>query len=172
MAIVKQLKVTLDNRPGALAQLCSELAKRAINISAIEASEARTTGGVRLLVSQLDTAKRVCEALGLKYIEEQVLAVTLGNRPGSLGKVTRKLAEKGINVEYLYGSMEKGAKRAVIVMGVSDIEAAAQMMLEHRIGALPVLDEGRLVGILTETDLLRALVHALGARVPAGRDGS
>ena len=127
MAIVKQLKVTLENRPGALAQLCSELAKRAININGIEASEARTAGAVRLLVNQLDTAKRVCDALGLKYVEEQVLAVTMGNRPGSLGKVTRKLAEKGINVEYVYGTMEKGAERAVIVIGVSDIEAAAQV---------------------------------------------
>ncbi|MBI4011968.1 MAG: CBS domain-containing protein [Candidatus Rokubacteria bacterium] len=63
-------------------------------------------------------------------------------------------------------------KRVLTIGATRDIEAAAQMMLEHRIGALPVLDEGRLVGILTETDLLRALVHALGARVPAGRDGS
>jgi acetoin utilization protein AcuB len=42
-----------------------------------------------------------------------------------------------------------------------NIEAAAQQMLEHRVGALPVLDEGKLVGILTETDLLRAFVDAL-----------
>jgi acetoin utilization protein AcuB len=35
---------------------------------------------------------------------------------------------------------------------------AAQMMLDHRIGALPVVDSGRLAGIITETDLLRAFV--------------
>jgi acetoin utilization protein AcuB len=37
-----------------------------------------------------------------------------------------------------------------------DAREAAWLMLEQKIGALPVLKEGRLVGILTETDLLRA----------------
>ena len=32
----------------------------------------------------------------------------------------------------------------------------APLMIEHRIGALPVLETGRVVGIITETDLLRA----------------
>ena len=35
---------------------------------------------------------------------------------------------------------------------------AAQRMLEHKIGALPVLDAGSLVGILTDTDLIRLLI--------------
>ena len=37
---------------------------------------------------------------------------------------------------------------------------AAQLMLDHQIGALPVMDDGHLVGIVTETDLLRAFVRA------------
>jgi CBS domain-containing protein len=50
--------------------------------------------------------------------------------------------------------------RAVITVGGDrDIAAAAHLMLEHKIGALPVVEDGRLVGILTETDLLRALLH-------------
>lgn len=47
------------------------------------------------------------------------------------------------------------------------IEDAARLMLEHRIGALPVTDNGRLVGILTETDLLRAFVHSQRVSVPS-----
>jgi hypothetical protein len=127
VAIVKQLRVTLANKPGALAELCSELAKKAVNISAIEASEAKPMGSVRLLVNQLETAKGVCDAIGVKYVEERVLAVNINDRPGALGKVTRKLAEKGINIEYLYGSIEKGSKRALIVFGVPEVEAAARV---------------------------------------------
>jgi acetoin utilization protein AcuB len=39
-----------------------------------------------------------------------------------------------------------------------DPRDAAVLMLDHRIGALPVVDNGQLVGIITETDLLRAFV--------------
>lgn len=43
------------------------------------------------------------------------------------------------------------------------LEEAARVMLEHRIGALPVVEQGRLLGILTETDLLRAFVRSRSA---------
>src|SRR5262245_64331227 len=47
--------------------------------------------------------------------------------------------------------------RSVIAVG-PDREAreAARLMLDHKIGALPVLEGGRLIGIVTETDMLRA----------------
>lgn len=45
---------------------------------------------------------------------------------------------------------------------------AAHIMLDHKIGALPVVDGRRLVGILTETDLVRAFARdAISAGVPA-----
>jgi acetoin utilization protein AcuB len=49
---------------------------------------------------------------------------------------------------------------SVITLG-PDREArdAAQLMLDHQIGALPVMDGGHLIGIVTETDLLRAFVR-------------
>ncbi len=58
-------------------------------------------------------------------------------------------------------TMDKVMTRSVITVG-PDREAgdAAQLMLEHRIGALPVMEAGRLVGIVTETDLLRAFVRS------------
>jgi acetoin utilization protein AcuB len=50
---------------------------------------------------------------------------------------------------------------SVITVG-PDREArdAAQLMLEHKIGALPILEGGRLIGIVTETDMLRAFVRS------------
>jgi acetoin utilization protein AcuB len=44
------------------------------------------------------------------------------------------------------------------------IEEAAQLMLEHRIGCLPVLRDGKLVGIITETDLFRTFLELFAAR--------
>ena len=43
----------------------------------------------------------------------------------------------------------------------ADLRTAASVMQERRIGALPVLDGDRLVGIITECDVLRAFAEAL-----------
>ena len=43
------------------------------------------------------------------------------------------------------------------------LEQAAQVMLERQIGGLPVLDEGRLVGIITASDVLNAFLEVMGA---------
>jgi acetoin utilization protein AcuB len=49
-------------------------------------------------------------------------------------------------------------KALVTVSPGWDPRDAAVLMLDHKIGALPVVDNGQLVGIITETDLLRAFV--------------
>jgi len=52
----------------------------------------------------------------------------------------------------------------ITVRSDDTIEQAALLMEEHRVSGLPVLDGGTLVGILTITDLMRALVSFLALR--------
>ena len=50
--------------------------------------------------------------------------------------------------------------RSVITIGPDrPARDGARLMLDHKIGALPVLDDGRLIGIITETDIVRAFVR-------------
>ncbi len=118
----------LENRPGKLAELASELARVAVNISALMLIDVKPVGPVRMVVSNPEAARKVCGVLGLTVVEENVLAIKVSDKPGALGKITRKLAEKGINVEYAYGSIVKGADRALIVLGVSDLPAAEKVL--------------------------------------------
>ena len=43
----------------------------------------------------------------------------------------------------------------------TDLREAAEYLLDHKIGCLPVVTEGALVGIITEADFLRLVVHLL-----------
>ena len=52
------------------------------------------------------------------------------------------------------------ARTLVTVEPDRDARAAAQLMLDHRIGCLPVLEGHALVGIITETDVVRAFVRS------------
>lgn len=128
MGVVNQLCVLLENRPGALAELCSALGKKAVNIVGIQGSGPDKHGPIRLLVSSPEAARKVLAEMNLKFYEEKALGVHLAERPGALGRITRKLAENNINIEYIYGSIEKGSTRALVVLGVSDIEAASKLI--------------------------------------------
>jgi acetoin utilization protein AcuB len=50
----------------------------------------------------------------------------------------------------------------ITVAPEDDIETAAQIIYKHKIGGLPVTKNGRLVGIITETDMLRAFIDMMG----------
>jgi acetoin utilization protein AcuB len=50
-------------------------------------------------------------------------------------------------------------KAVITVDPQADARSAARLMLEHKIGGLPVVDGRRLVGIVTETDLVRAFAE-------------
>lgn len=61
-------------------------------------------------------------------------------------------------------------REVVTITGVETIEDAAKRLYQHRIGSLPVVDtRGRLIGILTETDILHTFVQILGGMEPASR---
>lgn len=53
-------------------------------------------------------------------------------------------------------------KKILTVSPLTTIERAALIMQQHRISALPVLDEGRLAGIITSRDVMQVLLEAIG----------
>jgi hypothetical protein len=127
MARITQLKIKAEHRPGVLAAICTEMAKKAVNITAIMASHDQP-GGLRILAAPHGAARKVLEAMGVPYDEEEAIAVRITDRPGALGRVTRKLADHGINVLYAYGSIVKGSERALIVLGVEDVAKAEEVL--------------------------------------------
>ncbi len=129
MARVTQFVIRGESKPGTLAQICSELAKVAVNITGIMASQ-EALHGVRIVAEPHAAARKVLDSLRILYTEEPALAVRLTDRPGALGRTTRKLAEAGINITYIYGTIVKGQEKALVVLGVAetDLEKAARLI--------------------------------------------
>jgi acetoin utilization protein AcuB len=55
------------------------------------------------------------------------------------------------------------SKKPVTVTLATTVEAAAQLLLKEKIGGLPVVEKGRLVGIITASDILQAFLDVMGA---------
>ncbi len=63
-------------------------------------------------------------------------------------------------------TMIKDVMKAKVVTAAPDmpVEEAAMIMLDRNIGCLPVLEQGQLVGIISDRDIFRALVDITGVR--------
>ena len=55
-------------------------------------------------------------------------------------------------------------KRVITVTEDCPLEEAARIMVDHKIGSLPIVREKQVVGIVTETDIFRVMAEALGGR--------
>ena len=55
------------------------------------------------------------------------------------------------------------SKTVIVVDPDRPVAEAARIMMDHKIGALPVVEEGRLVGIITESDFVRAMAGSAGS---------
>jgi len=60
-------------------------------------------------------------------------------------------------------------KRVISVGEDCPLEEAARIMIDHKIGSLPILQGKQLVGIITETDVFKVMAEALGGRARGTR---
>jgi len=70
-------------------------------------------------------------------------------------------------LHYLLSKVKVGdvmTKKVITVAENTPLEEAARMMADNKIGGLPVLRDGHLVGIITETDIFKIFLELLGAR--------
>lgn len=61
------------------------------------------------------------------------------------------------------------SKKVTTVSVNTPIEEAARIMADNKIGGLPVMNNGKVVGIITETDLFKIFLELMGARQKATR---
>jgi acetoin utilization protein AcuB len=61
------------------------------------------------------------------------------------------------------------SKKVITVDSDTPIEEAARIMADKKIGGVPVVHQGKVVGIITETDLFKIFLELMGARQKALR---
>lgn len=131
MPIATQYCVCLQNRPGTLARLCGVLGSARVNIEAIFVSQGDEDGfcWVNFVGTPSVDIERVLSEASYTFVPEKVVTLSLESRPGELERVAERLAEAGVNIDYVYGGGFGGA-RFQAVLSVDDLERAAGVLKE------------------------------------------
>ena len=128
MGKAKQITVWIESTPGQIGRIATVLGRAKINITAFTCASQPGQSPLRLQVSAHDKARKVLQDLGLRVTEEDVLRITVADKPGALARIGAKLGEAGINIEYAYGAVAAKSRRADLVFGVRDLDGASQAL--------------------------------------------
>ena len=123
--IEKQLSVFIENKQGRLGEVLQVLKDNQVNIQSLSLADTTEYGLLRLIVDKPEVGKEKLFEAGFSSMRTNVLIVDVPHNPGSLQTVLKTIAEKEINVEYMYGLTIKG-NTASIVMKTDDLEKACK----------------------------------------------
>jgi hypothetical protein len=95
--------VVAPNSRGSLANLAEELGRQKINIEGLCAVEQNGSAVFHLLTTDRAVTTSAINMVGYKVSHStEVIVEHVENRPGTLGNVTRRLADAGINLTTVY----------------------------------------------------------------------
>jgi hypothetical protein len=112
------LTVILEDRPGTLASLGETLGTAGINIEGTCGFPCEGAGVIHVLVEDPVAASSVLKDHGFEVREQrEVIVLPVEDRPGELGRLARKLADAGVNIQLSYLATNNR-----LVFGVDDLE--------------------------------------------------
>ena len=101
---MNDLAIALDNRPGALAEMGEVLGAAGVSIEGGGVFVADGSGIAHFLFEDGDVARAALESAGIRVVAvNEVLVQKLRQgEPGQLGKIARRMADAGVNIEVQY----------------------------------------------------------------------
>jgi hypothetical protein len=115
--------ITLDNRPGALADIAAAIAEKGINIAGVAGATEGGTGTIALVTNDEAGTRSALEGAGARFRQVALASAALEDKPGVLADAARKLADAGVNIEAIFPTgMDAG--KITVAFGVDDIGAA------------------------------------------------
>ena len=125
---IEQLSVFVENKPGKLVEALEALAGAGIDLRALALADTTDFGILRIIVDKPTQALKVLQEAGFLVKSNEVIPVSVGDKPGGLASLLRILADAGIDVEYTYAFVAHSHDRAYVILRVGDNAAAAKVL--------------------------------------------
>jgi len=122
----KEIRLSMPNRVGLLSEITAAVAKAKVNLNAICAYAIENDAFLNLITDGNAKAKKALAPLGFGIEEKDVIQVELPNRPGELQKVAQKIAEAGVDIDFMYATTAGG--KATCVFETADDQKAMKVI--------------------------------------------
>jgi hypothetical protein len=120
---VKEISFEMANKVGLLSEVATAIAGTKVNVTAICAYGMEGTAYFMLTTNSNAKAKKALAPLGVTIQERDVVEVEVADKPGELQKVAKKIADGGIDIEYMYATAGSGKKEVCIFMTSDNAKA-------------------------------------------------
>jgi hypothetical protein len=137
---IHQLSLFLENRSGAINEICQTLKDAAISIRTLSLADTEQFGILRLLVKEWEAARDALSKAGFVVKVTDVTALTVEDRPGGLAAILDALAKHGVNVEYMYAFTFGSGDKAIMVFRFADHGKAMQALKAENIDTVKEMD--------------------------------
>jgi hypothetical protein len=116
----KEISFTMPNKAGLLSEVTTAIAGEKVNITAICAYAMGNTAYFMLTTTSNVKAKKALAPFGVAIEERDVVEVELLNRPGELQKIAKRIANAGIDIEYMYATAGAGKSTTCVFKTADD----------------------------------------------------
>ena len=128
---IKQISIFLENTAGRIADVTKVLKDNSINLRAIMIADTADFGILRIITDDSDKAVSVLKDAKFTTKTTDVLAISISDKVGALHDVMALFQNNGINIEYLYASLEKTGDTAIIIFKVQDADKGLKVIEEN-----------------------------------------
>ena len=112
----KQLLVKVNNGVGTLAEVSSLISSSGVNLLAVCAYAIDNNGMIMFVCDDHKRAMKILKKHEYDVREEEVVLLTIKNKPGALLSITQRISECKVDLTLLYGSVEQKNKKSRIVL--------------------------------------------------------
>ena len=128
---LKQIAIAIENAPGRLFEVTHALGEAGINLRALSLVDTGAFGQLRLLVSDVAKARRILMEMHMPAQINEVVAVEIEDKPGSLASMLRPLKDAHVQVLYTSAFVGFSQGRAVMIFRFSDNDRAIGILQEN-----------------------------------------
>jgi hypothetical protein len=133
---LKQIAIAIENAPGRLFEVTHALGEAGINLRALSLVDTGAFGQLRLLVSDVAKARRILMEMHMPAQVNEVVAVEIEDKPGSLARMLRPFKDARVQILYTYAFVGFSQDKAVLIFRFSDNDRAIRILQQNGIQLL------------------------------------